>query len=113
MIFYSEWPKFPDDFEYKSFDLPPTDKICLRTFERFDFYEWSHQLFCTPDDKKDPLFDWSDIGPRVGMDCVRIYNPEEIKRIRRTWDDNYLCAPKDTPYKYVRTQYCVMNVFCH
>ncbi|XP_032223331.2 SCO-spondin isoform X3 [Nematostella vectensis] len=92
------WPIFPDDFVYKEFIFPPDDMICLRTYERFDYFTWGRYLFCSPDDKKDPLFDWSDSGPLPGMKCTRIYNPVESRFNLKTWDNNFLCTPKNSPY---------------
>jgi hypothetical protein len=101
----AEWPIFPDDFVYKVFPIPPMDLACIRTYERFDYFKWANHLFCTPDNKKDPLFDWSDGGPKPDMKCVRIFNPVETKLRRNTWDNNYLCAPKNVPYKWVINEY--------
>lgn len=100
----TEWPKFPEDFNFSPKVRPNGDEICVRIFERRDYFTWKNYLFCTPGDKRHLEMRWSDAAPLKHMQCTRIYVPADSRGGRRgRWDNNYLCVPKNTglPYRFV------------
>lgn len=99
-----EWPKFPDDFSFGPKVRASAGEICVRIFERRDYFTWRNYLFCTPGDKRQLEMRWSDEGPLRDRECTRIYVPADSRGSRRTrWGNNYLCVPKNSgiPYKFV------------
>lgn len=65
-----------------------------------DYFTWNNYLFCTPNNKRDLQFQWSDKGRIPDQVCTRIYVRKEVTKRKGTWDDNYLCLPKnDAPYR--------------
>lgn len=100
----AEWPTFPDDFSFGPKVRPNADEICVRIFERLDYFTWKNYLFCTPGDKRQLGMRWSDAPPGKLLEeyeCTRIYVPADSRGGRRgRWDNNYLCIPKDTGFPY-------------
>lgn len=100
---FAEWPKFPDDFSFGPKVRASAGEICVRIFERRDYFTWRNYLFCTPGDKRQLEMRWSDEGPLRDRECTRIYVPADSRGSRRTrWGNNYLCVPKNSgiPYKW-------------
>ncbi|KAJ7392163.1 hypothetical protein OS493_013535 [Desmophyllum pertusum] len=101
----AEWPSFPEDFTFNNDKTrPSSNEICVRIFERKDYFTWKNYLFCTPGDKRQLEMRWTDRYPLSHMLCTRIYVPEDSRgRSKGRWDDNYLCLPRDTgfPYRFV------------
>lgn len=104
----AEWPTFPDDFSFGLKERPNRDEVCVRIFERWDYFTWNNYLFCTPREKRQLDMRWMDVEPVKLMedhDCTLLDVPADSRRSnkRGLWDNNYLCIPKDNgfPYRFV------------
>ena len=93
----TDWPAFPADFVYGTYPSPPKGKLCIRTYERFQFSRWNDKLLCIRGGTRDLGLRWSDKRAIPGMSCVKVDEPREYRR--GTWDDNHLCLPNDSPFE--------------
>nr|QNH72401.1 toxin candidate TRINITY_DN17935_c0_g1_i1 [Ceriantheomorphe brasiliensis] len=90
------WPAWPDDFSFTSNN---SGKYCTRVYERGDYFEWIYQHFCAEKEgRRNPGLRWSDAGRVPNMKCWKITEPKERQIF---WNDNFLCLPKDAPYRFV------------
>lgn len=107
-LFFStltEWPAFPDDFSFGLKNRPNGDEVCVRLFERRDYFTWNNYLFCTPRDKRQLDMRWMDVEPVKLLedhDCTLLDVPADSQGAnkRGQWDNNYLCIPKDSGFPY-------------
>ena len=88
-------PSFPADFTFSFTRL--SSHQCTRLYEPRDRY-WQYVYLCVKSGKKPVKIRWSYKGMIPQMACTRIYSNE--KHYYLGWNDNYLCVPTKSPYKF-------------
>lgn len=80
------------DFTF-SCDGVEAGQTCVSMDEPDDPHSWSDNYFCS---RHDLGLRWSSSGPIADMDCVNVHEAAEPNA--SAWADNFLCAPKQSPF---------------
>lgn len=80
------------DFTF-SCDGAQAGQTCVLMDEPGDPDTWNDNYFCS---KRDLGLRWSNAGPIADMDCINVHESSEPNAA--AWADNFLCAPKQSPY---------------
>ncbi|MGV3621820.1 MAG: N-acetylmuramoyl-L-alanine amidase [Archangium sp.] len=82
------------DFTF-SCDGVQTGQTCVSMDEPGDPHSWGDNYFCS---KRDLGLRWSNAGAVDGMDCINVH--ESSEPAAAAWADNFLCAPKQSPFVF-------------
>lgn len=77
-----------------SCDGAQSGMACVNVNEPSDPHTWNDNFFCS---RGDFGMKWSHAGPIADMDCANIAESAEANPA--IWADNFLCAPKQSPWK--------------
>lgn len=80
------------DFTFSCDGVQPA-QTCVLMDEPGDPHSWGDNYFCS---KRDLGLRWSNAGAIAGMDCVNVHEASEPAA--SAWADNFLCAPKQSPF---------------
>jgi hypothetical protein len=78
-----------------SCDGPQAGLTCVNVNEPGDPNSWSDNHFCS---QHDLGMKWSSNGAIDGMVCTKVF--ESVGPAPKSWADNFLCVPPQTPYAF-------------
>ncbi len=78
-----------------SCDGAQANMACVNVNEPSDPHTWNDNFFCSTADFG---MRWSHAGPIAGMNCTNVAEGAEANPA--IWADNYLCTPKQSPWKF-------------